>query len=117
MGFVFALIGAIGGSWIMSGSRAFFGFLAGMLLGWLLHRLLQAQSTIRQLGDRVDSLEQRHEATAKTFDTEPKPIVTPQRVSVYEPTPVEPSVSEGSAPEPEPPPCQRAPRQPALALG
>lgn len=101
MGFVFTLIGAIGGSWIMSGSRAFFGLLAGMLLGWLLHRLLQAQSTIRQLGDRVDSLEQRHEATAKTFDTEPKPIVTPQRVSVYEPTPVEPSVSEGSAPEPE----------------
>ena len=105
MGFVFALIGAIGGSWIMSGSRAFFGFLAGMLLGWLLHRLLQAQSTIRQLGDRVDSLEQRNEATApieevasKTFDTEPKPIVTPQRVSIFEPTPVEPSVSESSAP-------------------
>ena len=90
MGFIFGLIGALAGAWFISEGRAFFGFLVGMMIGWLLHRLVRAQSTIRNLVDRVDNLEQRNAATASTERLAQKAFDTPQRVSVYEPTPVTP---------------------------
>lgn len=95
MGFVFGFVGALVGMWAMTEGRSFFGFLIGMMVGWLLHRLLAAQSTVRKLVDRVDSLEQRNVATAR--------IDTPQRVSVYEPTPEqapEPKVEQADKPLP-----------------
>jgi len=90
MGFIFGLIGALAGAWFISEGRAFFGFLVGMMIGWLLHRLVQAQSTIRKLVDRVDNLEQRNAATANTEKLAQKAFDSPPRVSVYEPTPVAP---------------------------
>ena len=63
MGFVFGLIGALAGAWIISEGRTFFGFLVGMIIGWLLHRLMQAQTNMKRLLDRVDLLEQRNTAT------------------------------------------------------
>ena len=89
MGFIFALIGAFTGMWFMSEGRAFFGFLVGMMIGWLLHRLSNAQSTIRKLVDRVDILEQRNAATARIEKVAKKSLDTAQRVSVYEPAPTE----------------------------
>ncbi len=87
MGIIFAFIGAAIGMWVMSDSRTNFGFFAGMLIGWLLQRLLSTQTTVRKLADRVDNLEQRNAANAKPLDP-------PRRVSVYEPSPI--------AVEPEP---------------
>jgi len=88
MGFLFGLIGALAGAWFISEGRAFFGFLTGMIIGWLLNRLIKAQTSIRQLLDRVDLLEQRNAATESTERLARKTVSTPQRVSVYEPTPV-----------------------------
>ena len=53
MGFVFGLIGALLGVFLISTGHAFFGFLIGMMIGWLLSRLLDAQTIIRRLGDRI----------------------------------------------------------------
>jgi uncharacterized membrane protein len=80
MGIVFSLIGAFIGGWVMSASNGFFGFVAGLCLGWLLHRLLIAQSSVRQLQDRVAALEQR--------ETAQKSIDAPLRVTPFQPTPV-----------------------------
>ena len=120
MGFLFGFIGAIGGLWFMSEGRAFFGFLAGMLIGWLLHRLLQAQSTIRSLVDRVDNLEDRNRAvdtlerlTPELKTPEPKTpepaapvaekkIDTPVRVSIFEPEPVPDVIVHEKEPESAP---------------
>lgn len=77
MGFLFSFIGAIAGLWFMSEGRAFFGFVAGMLLGWLLSRVLQAQVTIRSLVDRVDNLEQRNRAMSAIERAETKIKVPP----------------------------------------
>ena len=96
MGFVFGLIGALAGAWFMSEGRTFFGFLVGMIIGWLMYRLSQAQSTIRRLGDRVDTLEQRNAATSPVEKLAKKTFDAPPRVSAYEPS--EP-ISE---PTPEP---------------
>ena len=82
MGFVFGLIGAFAGSWAMSAGRGFFGFLAGFVLGWLLHQLLKAQSSVRELQGRVATLEQQKIAQ--------KSVDAPARVSVYEPAPMAP---------------------------
>ena len=92
MGFVFGLVGAIAGVILMSEGRAAFGFLIGMTVGWLVHRLLQTQTTIRKLVDRVGILEQRNAATAPVEKRAKKSFGTPQRVSVYEPAPAEPKV-------------------------
>ena len=97
MGFVFGLIGALAGAWFISEGRGFFGFLVGMMIGWLLHRLLQAQSTMRRLAERVDTLEQRNAATGSTETVAQKTLETSPRASVYEPTP-------SSAPTPPTPP-------------
>ncbi|NQV87893.1 MAG: hypothetical protein HQ492_12540, partial [Woeseiaceae bacterium] len=64
MGFIFALMGGFAGGWAMSGGRGLFGAVAGMFIGWLLHRVLNAQTSIRRLEDRVDTLERRNAATA-----------------------------------------------------
>jgi len=105
MGFIFGLVGALTGVFLLSARDASFGFMVGMMIGWLLHRLLKAQTTIGRLVDRVDNLEQRNAATEgvakKSFDT-------PQRVSIYEPTPsthAEPETAvheSASTPEPQP---------------
>ena len=87
MGFIFALIGALGGAWLMSEGRAFFGFVVGMLIGWLFQRLLKAQSNIRTLLDRVDTLERRNAATEPVEHTAKKTFASTPRVSIYEPTP------------------------------
>ncbi len=94
MGFVFALIGAIAGSWVASGSRAFLGFFVGMFVGWLVHRMLALQSKIRQLEDRVELLEQRNAATAPLEKAAMKSFGATQRVSVYEPAPILKSETE-----------------------
>jgi uncharacterized membrane protein len=101
MGFVFLLMGAFAGMWFMSDNAIFGGFAFGALFGWLLHKLLTAETTIRRLLDRVDSLEQRNavisvpdparKVAAKTLDT-------PARVSVYEPSAV---VEAAKEPQPE----------------
>ncbi len=110
MGFVFGLIGAVAGVFLMSEGRSTFGFLIGMTVGWLLHRLLQAQSKIRQLVDRVDTLEQRNAATAPAAEVAKKTFVTPQRVSIYEPEPVEaPEPAAVETPEPATVVHERAP--------
>ena len=88
MGFLFGLIGALAGAWFISEGRTFFGFLTGMIIGWMFHRLIQAQTSIRQLLDRVDLLEQRNSATENIDRLARKTISTPERVSVYEPAPV-----------------------------
>ena len=88
MGFIFGLMGAFAGGWMMSEGRAFFGMVAGMFIGWLVHRLVDAQNNIRRLQDRVDTLEQRNEALAPIDKVAKKSFETP-RVSVYEPAPVE----------------------------
>lgn len=90
MGFIFALVGAFAGGSLISGGRSLFGVVAGMFIGWLLHRLLDATTSIRRLEDRVDTLERRNAATAPTEKVARKTFDAPQRVSVYEPTPVEP---------------------------
>ena len=77
MGFLFSFIGAIAGLWFMSEGRAFFGLMAGMLIGWLLARVLQAQITIRSLVDRVDNLEQRNRAMSAIDRAETKIKVPP----------------------------------------
>jgi len=107
MGFLFGLIGALAGAWFISEGRTFFGFLTGMIIGWLLHRLIKAQTSIRQLLDRVDLLEQRNSATEGTERLAKKTISTPQRVSVYEPTPVAQPPSD-----PIPVPAEPAPAPP-----
>jgi uncharacterized membrane protein len=88
MGFVFGLIGALAGAWIISEGRTFFGFLVGMIIGWLLHRLVLAQTKIKQLIERVDVIEQRNSATESTERPAQKSFETQPRVSLYEPTPV-----------------------------
>ncbi len=100
MGFIYGLVGAMLGMWAMSGGRTLFGFLAGMVIGWMLQRLLDAQSTIRKLVDRVDNLEQRNAATARIEKVAKKSFDTPQRVSIYEPAPVETPAATVTAPEP-----------------
>ena len=90
MGFMFGLVGALAGVLLLSARDASFGFMVGMMIGWLLHRLLKAQTTIRGLADRVDNLEQRNAATAGTESVAKKSLKTPQRVSVYEPVPAAP---------------------------
>jgi uncharacterized membrane protein len=110
MGFIFGLLGAIAGMWFMSGGRAFFGFLAGMMIGWLLHRVLHAQTTIRRLVDRVDNLEQRNAATAPIEKVAKKSFDTPERVSIYEPPPVVAPPATPPPPEsPSLPPFESAP--------
>ena len=89
MGFIFALTGALAGAWFMSEGRAFFGFFVGMAIGWLLQRLLKTQSSIRQLLDRVDTLERRNAATAPAEQTAKKSFAPTPRVSDYEPTPAQ----------------------------
>ena len=104
MGFFFGLIGALAGAWISAGGDIFFGFLVGMTLGWSVHRLVLAESTIRKLNDRMDLLEQRNAAVARTKPRTESPakktFESPPRVSPYEPTP---TVST-PAPAPVPPP-------------
>ena len=103
MGFVFALIGAILGSWMASGDEVILGFGAGIVVGWLVHRMVDAQTKIRQLESRVDMLEQRNAATAPVEKTAQKSFSTTQRVSIYEPEPVEaPKTASQAPPAPEP---------------
>ena len=66
MGFLFTIVGAFAGGWIMAGKEAIFGVAAGALLGWVLQRLLAAQTTIRSLATRIELLEQRNIAAAKS---------------------------------------------------
>ena len=106
MGFVFGLIGAFAGSFAMSAGRGFFGAVAGLIVGWLLHRLLTAQGSIRQLQKRLAALEQQKPAE-KSLDS------PPARVSVYEPAPVAapklaPAPATASSPsrEPDVPPAR-----------
>jgi len=113
MGFVFGLIGALAGAWIISEGRTFFGFMVGMLIGWLLHRLAQAQENIKRLLDRVDLLEQRSTTTESSERLAKKTFDTPPSASLYEPTPAvsrpveeSPSPVEEPAPELEPTPVQ-----------
>ncbi len=107
MGFVFGLIGAFAGAWMISEGRTFFGFVVGMIIGWLLHRLALAQTQIRDLLDRVDLLEQRNASAVSIESTAKKAFETPPRVSIYESSSVaSPPVAETppaieSAPEPE----------------
>ena len=96
MGFIFGLIGAIAGGWLISEGRYLFRFIAGMLIGWLVHRIADAQSGIRKLQDRVDLLEQRNAALAPSEKVVKKSLDAP-RVSIYEPTPT-----------PTPPPAPKA---------
>ena len=103
MGFVFGLIGALAGAWFISEGRGFFGFLVGMMIGWLLHRLLDAQSTIRRLAERVDNLEQRNAAAGSTEKVARKTLETSPRVSLYEPTPPAPPPPPKAAPTPPEP--------------
>ena len=102
MGFIFGVIGAIAGAWVMSGGRQFFGVVAGMFIGWLLHRLFTAQGAIRRLQDRVDLLEQRNAALAPVDKVARKSFDTPARVSIYEPAPVEPPKPAAPAQAPRP---------------
>jgi len=108
MGFFFGLIGALAGAWISAGGDIFFGFLVGMTLGWSVHRLVLAESTIRKLNDRMDLLEQRNAAVARTKPRTESPakktFESPPRVSPYEPTP---TVST-PAPAPVPPPIEKS---------
>ena len=95
MGFLFGLIGALAGAWIISEWGAFFGFLVGMLIGWLLHRLVLAQENIKRLLDRVDLLEQRNTTTESSERLAKKTFDTPPSEALYEPTPaVSPPVEE-----------------------
>jgi len=111
MGFVFGLIGALLGIFLISTGRPFFGLLVGMMIGWLLSRLLDAQTTIRRLVDRVDNLEQRNAATAPIEKVAKKSFDTPERVSVYEPAPIAPPPVTPPPPEPAPlPPVESAPK-------
>ncbi len=111
MGFVFGLVGALVGVFLISTGHAFFGFLIGMMIGWLLSRLLDAQTTIRRLVDRVDNLEQRNAATARIEKVAKKSFDTPERVSVYEPTPVAPPTATPLPSEPAPlPPVESVPK-------
>ncbi len=110
MGFVFAVLGAIAGGWLMSGRGGAFGVFAGMIIGWILQRLIAAQSTIRSLTNRVDNLEQRNAATAHADETVPaaakvaaKKFDKPARVSIYEPEPTpEPELTPKPELKPEP---------------
>lgn len=85
MGFIAALIGAAIGVWMMDASRDLFGVSVGFLIGWLIHRLVAAQTTIRALTNRVDNLEQRNAATAPIIRSEQKSIEPKPRVSIHEP--------------------------------
>jgi uncharacterized membrane protein len=100
VGFVFGLVGALLGMFLISTGRPFFGLLVGMMIGWLLSRLLNAQTTIRRLVDRVDNLEQRNAATAPLEKVAKKSFDTPERVSIYEPPPVAPPPVTPPPPEP-----------------
>jgi len=104
MGFMFGLIGALAGAWFISEGETFFGFLVGMIIGWLMYRLSQAQSTIRRLGDRVDTLEQRNAATSPVEKVAKKTFDAPPRASVYEPSQAisEPTPEPISTSTPEP---------------
>lgn len=42
MGFVFAVLGAILGSWMAAGDEVILGLGAGFVIGWLSHRLVTA---------------------------------------------------------------------------
>ncbi len=122
MGLVFGVIGALAGGWIMAGSEGFFGIVAGLMIGWLLQRLLNAQSRIRSLAQRIDTLEQRNAATAPVEKAAKKSLNTPQRVSIYEPTPAVPPAepkpeptsepAPGPTPVAAPEPVRRAPIEP-----
>lgn len=99
MATIFGLIGAFAGGWIMSGGRAVFGMVAGMFIGWLVYRLVEAQNNIRRLQGRVDTLEQRNEALAPVEKVARKSFDAPPRVSVYEPAPgVDATFSRSSEP-------------------
>ena len=50
------IIGALAGAWVFSEGRAFLGLLAGMIIAWVLHRLVLAQEDIKRLLNRVDLL-------------------------------------------------------------
>ncbi len=112
MGFLFALIGAIGGAYLASGSRGAFGFFAGAVFGFVLHRVIRMREEVLKLRDRVDILEQRNAALAPPDKTAQKPIVAPQRVSIYEPAPpAQPDVvadADKVAPAQTPLPASRA---------
>ncbi len=111
MGFVFGLVGALLGVFLISTGRPFFGLLVGMMIGWLLSRLLDAQATIRRLVDRVDNLEQRNAATAPIEKVAKKSFDTPERVSIYEPPPVKPPPATPPPSEPASlPPVETAPK-------
>jgi len=97
MGLVFGLIGALIGASLISEGRYFFGLLVGMMIGWLLQRLLRAQATIRKLVTRVDSLEKRNAATAQPEKIANKAIRSPQRPPAYDPAPAEVVVASPSA--------------------
>ncbi len=104
MGFIFGFIGALTGAWLVSEGRTFFGLMVGMMIGWLMHRLVKAQSSIRKLVDRVDTLEQRNAAVANTERLAKKAFDTPERVSIFEQTPAASQTTEEPPAEPAPPP-------------
>lgn len=127
MGFVFGLIGALAGMWFMSDSEMFGGFVFGAIVGWLLHRLLNAQSALRILTDRVDTLEQRNAASAPadlapvkaevvedaaTPKVAAKTLEIPKRVAVYEPSPILETPNE-TTPEAEAVVYERTPVPPS----
>ncbi len=113
MGFVFGLLGALAGMWFMSDSRAFAGFMIGGMIGWLLHRVIKAQTAIRQLTDRVDTLEHRNAATATVEKAAKKSFAAPPRVSVYEPSPVVEQPAPSLEPPTTPSPAGKAAETPA----
>jgi len=123
MGFFLGLLGAIFGAWMMDEARGLFGAVAGFTIGYMLHRLMAAQDSVRKLLERVDLLEQRNAATARFEPTTrdesvsevPEAVVvarsrsaaktaeTPARVSVYEPSPpIEPTAPPEPTALPEP---------------
>ncbi len=74
MGIIFGLVGAFIGAWCMSEDRDLFGFVTGMMIGWLLYRLRDAHKTIARQDDRLDALEKRDSATAETEGLLAKPV-------------------------------------------
>ena len=125
MGFVFAVLGAILGSWMAAGDEVILGLGAGFVIGWLSHRLVTAQAKIRNLESRVGLLEQRNEATAAAEKVSKKSFPTTERVSIYEPEPVEQPQAASAAtssdsespesPEPASPPPKWTAPEPARA--
>ena len=102
MSFVFGLVGSIVGISLMSEGRAAFGFLSGMMIGWLLHRLLQTQNTIRQLRDRVDTIEQHNATRARIEKIAKKSSQTPVKTPIYESPHAEPATFLTAKPDSEP---------------